>query len=381
MSSPTDLPAKPKRIGLLTGGGDCPGLNAVIWAVVRGAAQQGIEVVGIVDGFEGLVGGPSGCNTGVLHPNDVRQIFREGGTVLGTTNRGNPFRYASEKDGATVEEDRGNEVVRNIHDLGLEGLIAIGGDGSLAIAHELAERGARVIGVPKTIDNDLGSTDATFGFYTAVEVAMDALDRLKTTGESHDRVMILEVMGRYAGWIALHAGLVGGAHVVLIPEIPYSLASVTDRIHRRWAEEKRNFTLIVVAEGAFAAGGQVSHKAAAEAGTVARLGGAAQQLERALHDSFAAGWSGTRVPEVRTTVLGHIQRGGSPCAYDRLISMRFGAEAVRLAAAGDWGKMVCLRGTQIESVPLVDGIRKPHNVEVDGQLVAHARTVGICLGD
>lgn len=370
-----------RRIGLLTGGGDCPGLNAVIWAVVRGAAQQGIEVVGIIDGFEGLVGGPEGCNTRVLHPHDVRQIFRDGGTVLGTTNRGNPFRYATEKDGVTTEEDRGNEVVANIAALGLDGLIAIGGDGSLAIAHELGERGANVIGVPKTIDNDLGSTDTTFGFYTAVEVAMGALDRLKTTGESHDRVMILEVMGRYAGWIALHAGMVGGAHVVLIPEVPYSMEAVTARIRQRWEEEKRSFTLIVVAEGAFASGGQVSHKQAAGAGTVARLGGAGQQLEQALQASFASNWPGKRPPEVRTTVLGHIQRGGSPCAYDRLISMRFGAEALRLAAAGDWGRMVCLRGTAIENVPLVDGIRKPHNVPVDGQLVAHARTVGICLGD
>ena len=370
-----------RKIGLLTGGGDCPGLNAVIWSVVRGAARAGVEVVGIVDGFEGLVGGAGGLNTRKLSLTDVRHIFAQGGTMLGTTNRGNPFRFAATDAQGSREEDRGDEVVANIRKLGLEGLIAIGGDGSLAIAHELAGRGAKVIGVPKTIDNDLGSTDCTFGFYTAVEVAMQALDRLKTTGESHDRVMILEVMGRYAGWIALHAGLVGGAHAVLIPEIPYQLDSVLARIRQRWQEEKRNFTLIVVAEGAFPAGGATSHIEEATAGRVARVGGAAMQLEHELRRAFATGWHRPQAPEIRTTVLGHMQRGGSPCAYDRLISLRFGAEAVRLALQGHWGQMVCLRGTEILHVPLAEGIRQPHQIEVDGQLVQHARTVGICLGD
>ncbi len=370
-----------RRFGLLTGGGDCPGLNAVIWSVVRGAARAGVEIVGVVDGFEGLVGGENGLNIRTLGSADVRNIFNQGGTVLGTTNRGNPFKYVTVRDGQSQIEDRGDEVVANIAQLGLEGLIAIGGDGSLAIAHELGERGARVIGVPKTIDNDLGSTDSTFGFYTAVEVAMEALDRLRTTGESHDRVMILEVMGRYAGWIALHAGLVGGAHVVLIPEIPYDINKVLGQVRQRWHEDRRNFTLIVVAEGAFPAGGKTSLVESAGAGTNARLGGAGHQLEVELREAFTHGWDRPMVPEVRTTVLGHIQRGGSPVAYDRLISLRFGAEAVRLALAGEWGKMVCLRGTQIESVPLVDGIRKPHLVETDSQLVRHARTVGISFGD
>ncbi|MBM4346198.1 MAG: ATP-dependent 6-phosphofructokinase [Deltaproteobacteria bacterium] len=373
--------SKSSRIGLLTGGGDCPGLNAVIWSVVRGAAGAGIEVVGIVDGFEGLVGGQRDLNTRSLRPIDVRHIFAQGGTMLSTTNRGNPFRYRTQTADGVREEDRGDEVVRNIGLLGLDGLIAIGGDGSLAIAHELAQRGANVIGVPKTIDNDLGSTDATFGFYTAVEVAMQALDRLKTTGESHDRVMLLEVMGRYAGWIALHAGLVGGAHAVLIPEIPYKVDSVLNKIRQRWREEGRNFTLIVVAEGAHAQGGQTTHVEPATTGRVARVGGAALGLEAALKSAFSNGWDRPEPPEVRTTVLGHIQRGGTPCAYDRLISLRFGAEAVRLAQAGHWGRMVCLRGTEIADVPLGEGIRKPHNVPVDGQLVAHARCVGVCLGD
>ena len=372
---------KSLRIGLLTGGGDCPGLNAVIWSVVRAATIAGAEVVGIVDGFEGLVGGQRELNTRSLRIIDVRNIFAQGGTVLGTTNRGNPFRYVAQTADGPREEDRGDEVVRNINLLGLDGLIAIGGDGSLAIANELAQRGANVIGVPKTIDNDLGSTDATFGFYTAVEVAMQALDRLKTTGESHDRVMILEVMGRYAGWIALHAGLVGGAHVVLIPEIPFTIESVLNKVRQRWSEEGRNFTLIVVAEGAFAQGGSTSHVEAAASGRLARVGGAAYALEMSLRTVFATGWDRPEPPEVRTTVLGHIQRGGSPCAYDRLISLRFGAQAMQLALAGQWGRMVCLRGTEIADVPLSEGIGQLHNVPIDGQLLSHARAVGVCLGD
>jgi 6-phosphofructokinase 1 len=209
---------------------------------------------------------------------------------------------------------------------------------------------------------------------------MEALDRLKTTGESHDRVMILEVMGRHAGWIALHAGLVGGAHMVLLPEIPYRLDSVLERIRRRWDEERRNYTLIVVAEGAHPHGGDVSLVEAASAGRVARLGGAAVQLEQALKHAFEQSWP-REPPEVRTTVLGHIQRGGSPCAYDRMISLRFGAEAVRLALAGQWGQMVCLRGTEIAHVPLAEGIRRLHVVDPASQLVSHARSVGLCLGD
>lgn len=367
-----------RRIGLLTGGGDCPGLNAVIWAVVRTCAEAGLEVIGIPDGFEGLV------DPGDLRPlsaSDVRDIFSRGGTVLGSTNRGNPFKYVHTVDGKEVTEDRSGQIIANIHKLGLEGLIAIGGDGTLTIAHELNLLGANVIGVPKTIDNDLGSTDNTFGFYTAVETAMQALDRLKTTGESHDRVMIMEVMGRYAGWIALESGLTGGAHIILVPEIPYSVDAVLARITRRWDEERRNFTLIVVAEGAFPSGGHVQHIEGGRSGSVARVGGAGARLEFALREAMAT-WDRPRgAPEVRTTVLGHIQRGGSPVAYDRLISLRFGAEAATLALAGNWNRMVCLRGTEIQNVPLVEGIAKPHNVDPDGQLVRHARAVGICFGD
>ena len=301
--------------------------------------------------------------------------------MLGSTNRGNPFKYVHTVDGHEVTDDRSQQIVDNIAKLGLDGLIAIGGDGTLSIAHELNLMGANVIGVPKTIDNDLGSTDNTFGFFTAVETAMGALDKLKTTGESHDRVMILEVMGRYAGWIALESGLTGGAHIILVPEIPYSVESVLARIRRHWDEEHRNYTLIVLAEGAFPEGGHVEHIEAGRSGSVARVGGAGARLDAALRDAMAS-WDRPRgAPEVRTTVLGHIQRGGSPCAYDRLISLRFGAEAATLALAGRWNRMVCLRGTGIENVPLVEGIARPHNVDPLGQMVQHARAVGICFGD
>jgi phosphofructokinase-like protein len=367
-----------RRIGLLTGGGDCPGLNAVLWAAVRSASRLGMEVLGIADGFEGLV---DGGRVRPMHPEDVRHIYSQGGTVLGSTNRGNPFQMVRKVEGREIVEDRADEVVQNIERLGLEGLIAIGGDGTLVIAHELTQRGAKVIGVPKTIDNDLAATDTTFGFYTAVETAMQALDKLKTTGESHDRVMILEVMGRHAGWIALHSGLTGGAHAILVPEIPYDMDKVLGRIRARWDEEGRNFTLIVVAEGAHPSGGAVSYLEAASTGHVARVGGAAVTLELQLREHFATWERPGGPPEVRTTVLGHIQRGGSPCAYDRLISMRFGAEAMSLAAAGEWNRMVCLRGTEIQSVPLMEAIARPHLVDPMGQLVRHARSVGVCLGD
>jgi ATP-dependent phosphofructokinase / diphosphate-dependent phosphofructokinase len=369
-----------RAVGLLTGGGDCPGLNAVIWAVVRAANRDGIEVFGIEDGFEGLI---AGGTVRKLHPDDIRGIIGNGGTVLGTSNRGNPFRYRVEQpDGSAVESDCSDDVVRAVQLLGLDGLVVIGGDGSLAIAHELSKKGVRIIGVPKTIDNDLSATDNTFGFYTAVTTAMEALDKLKTTAESHDRVMILEVMGRDAGWIALGSGLAAGAHAILVPEIPYTVEAVLDRIAARWVEERRNYTLIVVAEGAFPGGSSKSYIEAAGVGTVARLGGAGHLLQYALESSFADGWERNRgKPEIRTTVLGHLQRGGSPCAYDRIISVRFGAHAVELIKADQWDRMVALQGINIGSVPLSDAIGHQHFVDPSGQLVAAARSVGICLGD
>ncbi len=368
-----------RRIGLLTGGGDCPGLNAVIWAAVRTATRAGIEVVGIEDGFEGLIAGGSART---LKIEDVRGILREGGTILGTTNRGNPFRYRTVVDGVEKEIDCSDEVVRGVRRMKLDALVVIGGDGTLAIGHELSKKGVPVVGVPKTIDNDLGATDTTFGFYSAVTTAMEALDKLKTTGESHDRVMILEVMGRHAGWIALHSGLAAGAHAILVPEIPYRLDAVLDRIRARYDEEGRNYTLIVVAEGAHPAGQETSYIAEQTAGTVARVGGAGLGLERALTAAFEADWNPTRgVPEVRTTVLGHLQRGGSPGAFDRIVSLRFGCKAVELCIARRWNRMVALRGTEIRSCELSEAVAEPHFVDPASQLVTQARGLGVCLGE
>lgn len=368
------------RIGILTGGGDCPGLNSVIWSVVRAAHHYGIEVMGIEDGFDGLI---AGGTVRKLTPADVRGIHREGGTVLGTTNRGNPFRYRVEQaDGTVVEADCSDDVVRAVRRLGLDGLVVVGGDGTLAIAHQLSVKGVPVIGVPKTIDNDLSATDNTFGFYSAVTTAMEALDKLKTTAESHDRVMILEVMGRHAGWIALASGLAAGVHAILIPELPYDVDIVLARVRSRWQEERRNYTLIVVAEGAFPAGGDKAYVQAAGVGTVARLGGAGARLQHELEQRFAAGWERRRgAPEVRTTVLGHLQRGGSPGAYDRIISLRFGAHAVELVRSDRWGEMVALQGTAIGSVTIAAAIGHTHLVDPEGQVVRAARAVGICLGD
>ena len=368
-----------RRIGLLTGGGDCPGLNAVIWAVVHSALRHGIDVVGIEEGFAGLLAG----KVRTLGVPDIRGIHREGGTILGTTNKGNPFRFPVEVDGRVEEQDRSDEVVRAVRRLRLDGLIAIGGDGSLDIAHQLVAKGVPIVGVPKTIDNDLDATDATFGFYSAVTTAMEALDKLKTTAQSHDRVMILEVMGRDAGWIALYCGLAAGAHVILVPEIPYDLETILERVRSRWDEERRHYTLVVVAEGAFPSGGDQSYVASGGGGKVARLGGAAVSLAAALEAAFERpDWQRRgSVPEVRSTVLGHIQRGGSPGAYDRVVSMRFGAEAVELVRRGQWDRMVCLRGTQIDSVPLHEAIARIKRVDPEGQLVRQARAVGTCLGD
>ena len=368
------------KIGLLTGGCDCPGLNSVIWSVVRAAHSHGIEVVGIEDGFDGLI---AGGTVRKLAPADVRGIHQQGGTVLGTTNRGNPFRYRTlQPDGSEIEMDCSDDVVRAVRRLDLDGLIVVGGDGTLAIAQQLSDKGVPVIGVPKTIDNDLSATDNTFGFYTAVTTAMEALDKLKTTAESHDRVMILEVMGRHAGWIALASGLAAGVHAILLPEIAYSVDVVLARIRSRWEEERRNYTLIVVAEGAFPHGGDKTYLQAAGVGTVARLGGAGARLQAELEARFAEGWGSRRgAPEVRTTVLGHLQRGGSPGAYDRIISLRFGAHAVELAASGRWGHMVALHGTSIDSVPISEAIGQTHLVDPNGQVVSAARSVGICLGD
>jgi 6-phosphofructokinase 1 len=330
-----------------------------------------IEVFGIEDGFDGLV---TRSKIHRLVSRDVRGILSRGGTILGTTNRGNPFKYpVQSEDGSVRYEDVSETCLETMAHHQLDGLVVIGGDGTLRIGYDLSLKGIPLVGVPKTIDNDLSATDYTFGFDSAVNVAVEALDRLKTTAESHDRMMIMEVMGRYAGWIALHAGIAGGAHAILIPEIPYDMASLARFIEGR-ARAGCNHHLLVVAEGARPAGGTYSHDAAIEAspGAMARLGGAA--------DRVAAGLAQLGV-ETRTLVLGHLQRGGTPTYRDRLLGTSFGAHALALVAQGAWGRMVCLSGRKITDVALEEGVLQQKRVDVRGDTAATARAIGIHLGE
>jgi ATP-dependent phosphofructokinase / diphosphate-dependent phosphofructokinase len=350
-----------KRIGILTGGGDCPGLNAVIRAAVRTLANDyHLEAVGIQFGFEGLLT----KSTVELTVDKTRGILPKGGTLLRTTNRGNPFEYPSD----AGPEDRSGLCVANIHELGLDGIIAIGGDGTLKIAQRLCEMGIPMVAVPKTIDNDLAATDYTFGFHTAVAVATDAVDRLHTTAESHDRVMILEVMGRNAGWIALYAGLAGGADIILLPEIPYQPYEIVRSIRERSAEGAR-FDIIVVAEGAKRRGGEESYLDKA----TRRLGGVAYQVAGDIQAHIDH--------EIRVTILGHIQRGGSPIPFDRILATRFGKAAADLVARQEYGTMVALRGDSIISVPIRDAVSRPKYVDPEGEMVKTALSLGISFGD
>ena len=350
------------RIGILTGGGDCPGLNAVIRAAARTLIRDyDIEVVGIQLGFEGLL-------TKSIVPltlDSIRGILPKGGTLLRTTNRGNPFEFPG-ADG--VVEDRSDKVIQNVHELGIDGCIAIGGDGTLRIAQRLCDKGIPMVAVPKTIDNDLAATDYTFGFHTAVAVATDAVDRLHTTAESHDRVMILEVMGRNAGWIALASGIAGGADIILIPEIPYRPVWIVDMIRDRQAEGAK-FDIIVVAEGAKRVGGEEAYLDKA----TRRLGGIAYQVAADIQQHIDL--------EIRVTVLGHIQRGGSPIAFDRILASRFGKAAADLVAQKNFGQMVAVRGDNIISVPIRDAVSRPKYVDPAGELVSTARSLGISFGD
>jgi 6-phosphofructokinase 1 len=321
-------------------------------------------VVGIQFGFEGLLTN----NVVPLTPESIRGILPKGGTLLRTTNRGNPFEYPIIGDGKVRCIDRSDEVIENIRKLGIDGIIAIGGDGTLRIAQRLCDMGIPMVAVPKTIDNDLAATDYTFGFMTAVSVATDAVDRLHTTAESHDRVMILEVMGRNAGWIALYAGMAGGADIILIPEIPYRVEEVVRSIRSRQKEGSK-FDIIVVAEGAKRVGGEESYLDKASR----RLGGIAYQVASDIAQHIDL--------EIRVTVLGHIQRGGSPIAFDRILATRFGAAAGRLVQAGEFGKMVALRGDEIVAVPIRDAVSRMKYVDPDSALVTSARGVGISFGD
>jgi phosphofructokinase-like protein len=359
-----------KRIGILTGGGDCPGLNAVIRGVVKGAVlKRGWEVVGIEDGFDGLLM-PEQFR--VLSLGDVQGILPRGGTILGTTNRGNPFCYQITRDGKTVFVDRSAEVVRNLDSNGIEALIVVGGEGSLKIALELAQKGVNIVGVPKTIDNDLMETDVTFGFNTALETATDALDKLHTTAESHHRVMILEVMGRYAGWIALESGIAGGADVILIPEIPFDIEKICHAVDNR-RQKGRRFSIIVAAEGAYPIDGtRVVQAAATTTQPVERLGGIGDYVARRI--------AGCLDMDVRVTVLGHLQRGGSPSTFYRCLGSRFGIKALDLVAGMDYGKMVCLQGQEITSAPIERAVARLKLVDPNGEMVGCADELGIRFG-
>lgn len=359
-----------RRIGILTGGGDAPGLNAVIRAVVKTAvAEHGLEVIGIRDGFEGLLR-PDGAFPLTL--DSVRGILPLGGTILGAANRGNPFARRVVRDGVEVVEDASDEVMTRIADLGLDALIVVGGDGTLRISRELYDKGCPVIGVPKTIDNDVGGTDVTFGFDTAVSVATEALDRLHSTAEAHHRVMVLELMGRDAGFIALHAGLAGGADVILIPEIPFRYESVCAKIEER-RREGRHFSLVAAAEGARPVDGEQVFAHRGDARSQPRLGGISQIVAERIAELCQV--------ESRFTVLGHLQRGGTPTSFDRWLATRFGGAAVRLALRGGFGRMVALRGTEVVDVPLAEALARPKRVDLEGDAILTARGLGICLGD
>lgn len=358
-----------KKIAILTGGGDCPGLNAVIRGVVKAASSRDWQVIGIEDGFDGFLH-PEKCRP--LGLDDVHGILARGGTILGTTNRGNPFCFPILRDGKVELVDVSDEVLSRIERLGISALIVVGGDGSLKIAQELMRRGVPIVGVPKTIDNDLLETDVTFGYNTALETATEALDKLHSTAESHHRVMVLEVMGRYAGWIALESGIAGGADAILIPEIPYDIQKVSEAIVESGRRGKR-YSVIVAAEGAFAKGGDRVVKEPAGGKTVVeRLGGVGDQISRDL--------GGVLEMDIRVTVLGHLQRGGSPSTFDRCLASRFGVKAVELIESGAFGQMACLKGRHITSVPIEDAVRSLNLIDPAGEMVRHAEALGISLG-
>jgi ATP-dependent phosphofructokinase / diphosphate-dependent phosphofructokinase len=360
-----------RQIGLLTGGGDCAGLNAVIRAVVKTATvEYQWEVIGIENGFEGLIL-PNRARK--LKVEDVRGILPRGGTILGTTNRANPFAYEEiQPDGKVQVVDRSNDVLERINQLEIDGLIVIGGDGSMHITHELIQKGLKAVGVPKTIDNDIQGTQVTFGFDTALNTAMEALDKLHTTAESHHRVLILEVMGRNTGWIALKAGIAGGANVILIPEIPFTLQEVANKINER-RQENAKFSLVVVAEGAKPVGGYQVYQEISESSGIRRLGGIGAVVEAGLRQLIEN--------EIRVTVLGHLQRGGSPTAFDRLLASRYGCMAVHLVADGKFGQMVALRDDQIISIPISEAIASQKFVPLDTDIISTALGLNISLGN
>lgn len=363
------MPTSLKRIGILTGGGDCPGLNAVIRSVAKPAMSFfNSKVIGILDGFEGFVEGRSRELTKL----DVSGIINLGGTILGTSNKGDPFHYPIATDAHIINADCSGRVMEHYRDWSLDCVFAIGGDGTMTIANKLSKLGMKIIGVPKTIDNDLEATDITFGHDSALMVATEAIDRLQTTASAHHRVIVVEVMGRYAGWIALGAGLAGGADVILIPEIPFAWNRIFDFVKKRSTGAR--FSIICVAEGAKPEDGELVIKEMdAKRTDPLRLGGIGDLIAKKIQDETSL--------ETRVTVLGHLQRGGSPTAFDRILATKFGALALQAASEGKFGTMVSLRGRDVMTVSLEDAVRRQRLVPPDSQLIFSARSVGISFGD
>ncbi len=357
------------RLAVNTGGGDAPGLNAVVRAITLAALNRGYEVFGIRKGYLGLL------DTSQLIPltfESVRGITHLGGSILGTNNRGNPLGIRVVENGQERYVDVSDQAVENFRRLGFDGIIAIGGDGSLRIAVGLMQKGIPIIGVPKTIDNDLAATAMTFGFDTAVATATDAIDKLHSTAESHERVMVVEVMGRYCGWIALSAGMAGSADAILIPEIPFRIEKVCEKIMAREAAG-RHFSIVVCAEGAMPVGGEMTIVEKGAPGKEARLGGIAEKLAREIQQRTGK--------ESRSLVLGHLQRGGTPTSFDRMLSLRYGTAAVRLAEEGRWGSMVAYDPPEMTAVPLGEAVASLKTVPIEGDTVRTARELGISFGD
>lgn len=357
------------RIGILTGGGDCPGLNTVIATVVTAAAKRGWETLGFIGGYEGLL---DPVRHLVLPYREMEHVEYQGGTILKTTNRGRFAAKVGHGEAQRVPDPILDEAKATVERLGLKALVCVGGDGSLSIAQQLFERGVPVVGVPKTIDNDLDATSVTFGFDSAVACATDALDRLRTTAESHNRVMVLEVMGRYAGWIAMYAGMAGGADAILIPEIPFAYEGIVEMIRER----ERNgltYTIVVVAEGARERGGTFVTDGPQQSDREVKLGGIGAVVARTLGNRTSK--------ESRVVVLGHLQRGGSPTNFDRVLCTLYGTNAVELVATGQFGRMVAMQPPHVVAVPIADAVGRLRTVPLDGPMIRSARALGISLGD
>ncbi len=359
-----------KRIAILTGGGDCPGINAVIRAVVKKAIiEDDMEIIGIEDGYHGLVEN----HYRILHYDDVSGILTLGGTILGTSKIANPYRYPIKKDGKLEFKDLSDIAIKNLKNLGVQALICIGGDGTLGIAYKLFMDGIPIIGIPKTIDNDIRGTDITFGFDSAVTIATEGIDRIHTTAQSHHRVMIVEVMGHRAGWVALYSGVAGGGDIILIPEIPYEIEAVTQKIQERNKKGKR-FSIIVVSEGARPKGGDfVIQRIVKESSDPIRLGGIGFVLGKQIEELTGI--------ETRTVIMGHLLRGGTPTAFDRVLATRLGAMAIDMVRKKRFGFMVAIKGDSLTQVSLKDVAKGIKNVPINHPLIKTARSVGTCFGD